>query len=68
MDWFNEMYVRVSATLRSLPDNEEGQGLVEYAVLVGLITAAVIAVITALGVDVLEGLNKVEDAMFGNDA
>jgi Flp pilus assembly pilin Flp len=62
-----EMYARVAIVLRSLRDREEGQGMVEYAVLIGIITAAVIAVIGFLGGDVFEAINTVEDALLGND-
>jgi Flp pilus assembly pilin Flp len=67
MEVIQEMYARVAIVLRSLRDREEGQGMVEYAVLIGIITAAVIAVIGFLGGDVFEAINTVEDALLGND-
>jgi Flp pilus assembly pilin Flp len=60
VDWFNAMYLRVSTAFRSFRDREEGQGLVEYAVLLGLITAGVIGVIQTLGIDVLDVFTEVE--------
>ena len=61
MEWFNEMYVRVSAALRSLRDREEGQGMIEYAVLIGLITAGVIVTIGLIGGQVQDAFNAVHD-------
>jgi Flp pilus assembly pilin Flp len=65
VDWFNEMYLRVSTALRSLRDREDGQGLVEYAVLVALITAGVIATIGFLGGDIGDAFDSVETAIDG---
>ena len=61
MDWFNEMYLRVSAALRSMVDREEGQGMIEYAVLIGLITAGVIVTIGLIGGQVQDAFNAVHD-------
>jgi len=67
VDWysFNELYREVSKAFRSLRDREEGQGMVEYAVLIGLITAGVIATIGFLGGDILDAFNTVETAIDG---
>jgi len=65
VDWFNEMYVRVSAVLGSLRDSEEGQGMIEYAVLIGLITATVIVTIGLIGGQVQDAFNAVHDALAG---
>jgi Flp pilus assembly pilin Flp len=65
VDWFNEMYLRVSAALRSLRDHEEGQAMIEYAVLIGLITAGIIATIVLIGGHVADAFNAVEDALAG---
>jgi pilus assembly protein Flp/PilA len=62
VDWFNEICLRVSATLRSLRDREEGQALVEYAVLIGLITAALVATIVLLRGDIQSAFDTVESA------
>lgn len=42
---------------------EEGQGMVEYALLVGLIAVVVIVVVTALGVDIQAKFQSVVDAL-----
>ena len=65
MDWFNEMYLRLSAALGSLRDREEGQGMIEYAVLIGLITATVIVTIGLIGGQVQDAFNAVHDALAG---
>ena len=63
MYWFNEMYLRVSAALRSLGDREEGQAMIEYSVLIGLITASVIVTIGLIGGHVQDAFNAVNDAL-----
>ncbi len=47
---------------------EKGATAVEYGLLVALIAAVIIAVVVALGTDILEGFNGVEDQLGGNDA
>jgi pilus assembly protein Flp/PilA len=67
VDWFNEMYLRVSTAVRSLRDREEGQGLVEYAVLIGIITVAVVGIVGLLSGDVFQAFDTVENAILGDD-
>ncbi len=47
---------------------EKGATAVEYGLLVALIAAVIIAVVVALGTDILEGFNGVEDQLGGSDA
>ena len=43
--------------------NEEGQGMVEYALLVGLIAVVVIAAVTLLGTDIGAKFKSITDAL-----
>ena len=49
--------------LRSFFAKEEGQGLVEYALILALIAIVVIGVLTLLGDGVKEKLNTVQDTL-----
>jgi pilus assembly protein Flp/PilA len=51
--------------LQKFRRDEDGAAMVEYAVLLGLITAAVIATITLLGADILAIFVAVEAAVKG---
>lgn len=66
MNWMHEMYARASLALRSFRDREEGQGLVEYALILSLVSIAAIAILTVLGLDVTEVFDTVEDALNGD--
>ena len=46
-------------------DGEEGQALVEYALILGLISVVSILVLTTIGTDVSKILSKVESALAG---
>jgi pilus assembly protein Flp/PilA len=54
--------------LAAAREEDRGATMVEYGILVALIAAIAILVVTALGLDVLEGFNAIEDNLFGNDA
>ena len=54
-----ELYTRVA-------NREEGQGLVEYALILSLVSIAAIATLGILGVDVDQVLNVVEEALNGD--
>ena len=60
--WLQTMYVRVTEALR----REEGQGLVEYALILSLVSIAAITTLGVLGVDVDQVLNEVEDSLNGD--
>lgn len=51
------------ALLKRLAREENGASMVEYGVLVGLITAALVAIIAALGGEVLERFTTVENTL-----
>ena len=53
------------ALLKRFGREENGASMVEYAVLVGLITAGLVAIIGALGGEVLEDFTAVEAALQG---
>jgi pilus assembly protein Flp/PilA len=46
---------------------EEGQGLVEYALIISLISVVAIVVLTTIGTDVRDKLCEVVDALGGGD-
>ena len=56
-----ELYETVLVRLR----REEGQALVEYALILGLIAVVSILVLTTIGTDVSSILSKVESALAG---
>jgi Flp pilus assembly pilin Flp len=51
------------AALRSLNGHEEGQTMVEYAVVLGMITVAIVAVFTALSGGISSALDAVRIAI-----
>jgi pilus assembly protein Flp/PilA len=55
-----DCYVRVS--------NEDGQGMVEYALILFLISIVAIVFLTQIGVDVSSVYDDVENALGGGDA
>ena len=61
MMWLQTMYARVTDALR----REEGQGLVEYALILSLVSIAAITVLGVLGGDVSGVLTTVETALDG---
>jgi len=60
--WLQTMYARVTDALR----REEGQGLVEYALILSLVSIASIVVLGVVGADVGEVLDAVENALNGD--
>jgi pilus assembly protein Flp/PilA len=50
-------------SLRARTEREEGQALVEYALILGLISVVAIALLSAVGTDVSQILSKVSTAL-----
>ena len=65
--WLQNMSLCVKEAIRSIRYREEGQGLVEYALILSLVSIASIVVLGLVGTDVGDVLNTVEDALAGND-
>lgn len=63
MNWLNEMYARATEAFRSFSDREEGQGLVEYALILVLVSIAAITVLGLLGTDIAGVFQEVRDAL-----
>jgi len=57
-----ELY-QVWARIRDRMEREEGQALVEYALILALIAVVTIAVLQAIGVNVSKILNKVSTSL-----
>ena len=53
----------VQGSLHTLRNREEGQSLVEYALILALISVVAIAVLTAIGTNVNDRLTEVRDAL-----
>jgi pilus assembly protein Flp/PilA len=63
MMWLQTMSLRVQGAIQSVFDREEGQGLVEYALILALVSVVSITVLTTVGTDVKGVLQKVADAL-----
>jgi pilus assembly protein Flp/PilA len=57
------MLEMIMSYLRGMREDEEGQALVEYALIVALISVVAIAALTAIGVNVNAILTAVGDAL-----
>jgi pilus assembly protein Flp/PilA len=63
MMWLQTMSLRVKEAIQSARDREEGQGLVEYALILALVSVISIGVLTIVGTDVQGVLQDVADAL-----
>lgn len=54
------LYLRVMDSLRNLRDGEEGQGLVEYALILGLVAVVATVVLTEIGGDITNVFNEIK--------
>jgi Flp pilus assembly pilin Flp len=62
------MITYLRARLAALRDDVEGQTLIEYALLAFLIAIVAILLLAAIGLDLAETFNEVEDSLgLGND-
>jgi pilus assembly protein Flp/PilA len=57
------MFVRLQTWFESLRDREEGQALVEYALILALIAVVSIGALTTLGVNVAAKLDAIATAV-----
>lgn len=60
----NELYARMNAWVARARD-DDGQGLVEYALILVFVSVAAIAALTILGVDVSEIFTDIETKLNG---
>jgi pilus assembly protein Flp/PilA len=60
----NELYARVNALVAGARD-EEGQGLVEYALILVFVSIVSIGAMTVLGIDVSEIFTDIETRLNG---
>jgi len=61
--WLQTMSLHIKEVLASIRDREEGQGLVEYALILALVSVISIGVLTTVGLDVQGVLQDVADAL-----
>lgn len=66
MMWLQTMSLYVKEAIQSVRDREEGQGLVEYALILSLVSIFSIGFLTLVGTDVGEVLDVVENALNGD--
>ena len=59
----NQLYYRLLEGLRRLREREEGQTLVEYALILALIAIVVIAIVSALGSTASKVFSNVNNAI-----
>ncbi len=62
---FNVEIGRVYAALKNRFEREEGQAMVEYALILALISVVAIAVLQAIGVSITNLFGKVSSALSG---
>jgi pilus assembly protein Flp/PilA len=60
-----ELFTKAQSFLASKVQREDGQALVEYALILALIAVVAIGVLTALGTGVSTQLDKIEKAISG---
>ena len=63
MMWLQTMSLRVQEAIQSARDREEGQGLVEYALILSLVSVVSIGLLTIVGTDVKAVLQNVVNAL-----
>lgn len=57
------LYMNLFAKIRSLMVREEGQGMVEYAMIIGLVAVGVILVLTLLGTQIQTIFTSITNAL-----
>jgi pilus assembly protein Flp/PilA len=57
------LYMNLCAKIRSLMVREEGQGMVEYAMIIGLVAVGVILVLTLLGTQIQTIFTSITNAL-----
>lgn len=58
-------FMHAMESLRSLRDREEGQGLVEYALILALVSAVSIGALTLLGTEISTFLTEIAETIEG---
>ncbi len=61
----NNLMAYLMVRAEDLKDREEGQGMVEYALLAALISIVALLVITAVGLDIRDLFQTIRDALPG---
>ncbi len=61
----NDLMAHLTARFGDLKDREDGQGMIEYALLAALISVIAIIAITAVGVDVNGVFVSIQNALPG---
>ncbi len=65
--WLQTMSLQIKEAIQFVRDREEGQGLVEYALILSLVSIFSIVVLGLVGADVNDVLDTVENALGGDD-
>lgn len=68
MEKLRERLLKTSVEIRYALQSERGQGMVEYALILFLISIGAVVLLTAIGFDVQEVFDEVEEALGTGDA
>ena len=63
LDFLQYGFVRIQSTVFSFRNSEAGQALVEYALILALVSVVSIAILTTLGINVRTKLTSVANAL-----
>ena len=63
IEWIEKTAMRISASLSALKRDSRGVTAIEYGLIAGLISVAIIAIITTLGTDLTNIFNSISGGL-----